>query len=471
VRANVSERGFAVRFSDLSLWTMPKREVISVIPEGWKRVRIGDVVRQAGDRVKVEAERPYNMTGVKWYGEGVFARETVLGKEMSANYVTPLIPGALIYNRLFAWKGSFAVVPEDFGEQYVSNEFPQFVVDSDRVLPEYLYLYCMTSKVMDAVNRASAGSAAVSRNRLKEAAFLDIDFLLPPLAVQRIIVQKWRDARAVAEEALAFAERIEKDAAQEFLHGLGLVAPGEAKPRKAFALRWDKMNRWGVAVNQPTAGLDVADSRYPVRTLGELIAYLENGWSPKCFDRPACADEWGVLKVGAVSFGIFDENQNKTLPPSLKPIPRYEVKPGDLLISRANIARLVGACALVKKTRPKLMLCDKIFRVIWRPESELMPEYLDEVLKIPHLRNQIENALTGTSPTMKNISKPSLLALRMPVPPPEVQQTLVKAIGEARQKAAAAREKAETLKTRAAAEIEAAILGGEAPGADRLDAA
>jgi type I restriction enzyme S subunit len=455
-------RGLAVRFSDLSLWAMPKRAVISAIPDGWRRVKIGDVVRQAGERVKVEAERSYNMTGVKWYGEGVFARETVLGKEMSANHVTPLIPGALIYNRLFAWKGSFAVVPEDFGEQYVSNEFPQFVVDPERVVPNYLYLYCMTSKVMDAVNRASAGSAAVSRNRLKESAFLDIDFLLPPLDVQRAIVRKWRDARAAIDEAQAFADKIEKDAAREFLHGLGLAAPDEAKPRKAFALRWNEMNRWGVAVNQPSAGLDVTDSRYPVRALKDLIADLENGWSPKCLDRPAGADEWGVLKVGAVSFGVFDENQNKALPPSLKPMPRHEVKPGDLLISRANIARLVGACGLVKKTRPKLMLCDKIFRVVWKQESELLPEYLDEILKVPHLRNQIENALTGTSPTMKNISKPSLLALRVPTPQPEIQKTLIDAIGEARQQAADARQKAEDLRIRAAAEIEAAILGGGA---------
>ena len=58
-----------------------------------------------------------------------------------------MIPGALIYNRLFAWKGSFAVVPQGFDEQYVSIEFPQFVVDAEKILPEYLYLYCMTSKV------------------------------------------------------------------------------------------------------------------------------------------------------------------------------------------------------------------------------------------------------------------------------------------------------------------------------------
>ncbi|MGD9788710.1 MAG: hypothetical protein AB7U30_12260, partial [Sulfuricellaceae bacterium] len=194
----------------------------------------------------------------------------------------------------------------------------------------------------------------------------------------------------------------------------------------------------------------------------DLIADLENGWSPKCLDRPATPAEWGVLKVGAVSFGAFDETENKALPQSLAPIPRYEVKPGDMLISRANITRLVGACALVKETRRKLMLCDKIFRFVWKEKNEALPAYLDEVLKIPHLRQQIENALTGTSPTMKNISKPSLLALKLPLPPLDAQQKLVESITDARRRAATLRAEAERLRQQAAAEVEAAILGEEA---------
>ena len=35
-------------------------------------------------------------------------------------------------------------------------------------------------------------------------------------------------------------------------------------------------------------------------------------------------------------------------------------------------------------------------------------------MKSPPLREQIERAASGTSPTMKNISKPKILGLRMP---------------------------------------------------------
>jgi hypothetical protein len=38
------------------------------------------------------------------------------------------------YNRLFAWKASFAVVPAERADCHVSNEFPQFIPEPSKVL-------------------------------------------------------------------------------------------------------------------------------------------------------------------------------------------------------------------------------------------------------------------------------------------------------------------------------------------------
>lgn len=81
------------------------------------------------------------------------------------------------------------------------------------------------------------------------------------------------------------------------------------------------------------------------------------------------------------------------------------------------------------------------------------------VCQVPQLRKQIEASLTGTSPTMKNISKPASLALRLPLPPLDVQQTLIAAIGKARADALALRQQAKQLREQAKREIEAALLG------------
>jgi len=185
-------RAFAVWWKDMERWVIPSSVLLrQTLPVGWTSVRIGTLVRQVTTRVKAQPEAEYKMAGVRWYAEGVFHRETVRGDGMSARSVTPLVSGALIYNRLFAWKVSFAVVPPELADCYVSNEFPQFILDTSRILPEYLYLFCTRDATIRAVNAASTGSAAVSRNRFKEEYFLGFEFPLPPLSEQNTIVASW----------------------------------------------------------------------------------------------------------------------------------------------------------------------------------------------------------------------------------------------------------------------------------------
>jgi hypothetical protein len=90
-------RALIIRFSELERWIRPRRSFdASNLPKAWMSVRIGDVVSQMLTREPVQPDKEYRMAGVKWYAEGVFHRETVFGKEMSAKHVAPLVPGALI---------------------------------------------------------------------------------------------------------------------------------------------------------------------------------------------------------------------------------------------------------------------------------------------------------------------------------------------------------------------------------------
>jgi type I restriction enzyme S subunit len=450
-----------MQFSQLDRWAPPRASVVhGSASVSWEIVRIGDVVTQVTEKIIAEEETEYRMAGVKWYAGGVFHRETVLGRDMSARYVTPLKPGALVYNRLFAWKESFAVVTQEHEGLFVSNEFPQFLPDTSRVLPEFLYLFCTTPSTTKLVNAASAGSAAVSRNRFKEAEFTSFELRLPPLATQRAIVEHWQttqDRNAAVRKA---ADEHEARISIELSESLGLeraVAPVSAK---AFAASWSKLDRWSLEhIRQSPDHARQTERLYPMTTLGAVVSDLSNGWSPKCLPRPAEDDEWGVLKLGSVSFGAYNDGENKALPADLTPDPSLEIKPGDVLISRANITRLVGACAHVVATRPKLLLCDKIFRVVPKKESPILAEFLAEIMKLQYVRQQIESQATGSSPTMKNITKPSLLNLRFPLPPILIQKQLVAEVTAARGKIAVERAAATKLAADTAREVEAMILG------------
>lgn len=111
------------------------------------------------------------------------------------------------------------------------------------------------------------------------------------------------------------------------------------------------------------------------------------------------------------------------------------------------------------------MLCDKIFRVRFRSDGKLLPRFLAEAMKLHSVREQIESRLTGTSPTMKNISKPSLLGLEFPLPDFEVQVQLIEGVASARATAVAKRSEAATLRQSAWAALESTLFTPAEPSA------
>ncbi|MCT1641145.1 hypothetical protein [Dietzia cinnamea] len=150
--------------------------------------------------VTPSAEDLVLFAGVRWYGSGLFIREERLGSEVIGKCF-PLKPGALVYNRLFAWKQAFAVVGEEYEGVVVSNEFPQFDVDTDQATPEFVALYCASPQFADLARSLSTGAAAVSRNRLKEIDLLTLPIKLPPVDQQRTITDLMSRVVAAYESA------------------------------------------------------------------------------------------------------------------------------------------------------------------------------------------------------------------------------------------------------------------------------
>lgn len=226
-----------------------------------------------------------------------------------------------------------------------------------------------------------------------------------------------------------------------------------------------------------TRGLDpkakLRDSGVP--WLGEIPAHwnvarlkfslngITQGWSPQCEAIPAGPDDWGVLKVGCVNGDAFDAGENKRLPDHETAPPELEIRPRDVLMSRANTTELVGRAALVPgNVRHRLLLCDKLYRLDLKTE-ELMPEFLVHFLRMPSGRFDFERASTGASNSMQNITQELVRNLWLPVPPMNEQRTIVEQITHETAKLdtvrAATKRTIALLKERRAALIAAAVTG------------
>jgi type I restriction enzyme S subunit len=456
-------RAFVVRFRDLHRWA-----VGSVVETAWHwPAEIIMPLSVALSRKVVAVDHNSAESGalrlltLHFDGE-MEPRDTSAGNHFKGR-LFHADPGDVVYSKIDVRNGAIGIIPEDLGRMCVSAEYPVYSVDPKIAEARYVQLLFRTNVFRRKINSMISGASG--RKRVQPAELEMVKVPVPPLSVQRQIVAEWESAQKAATDTAEKIHELECDIEVRFLADLGLKVSTQATMPKVFAMRFSRTDRWGVDYNQKLAiRLDPAKGKYPVVRLAEAIADLENGWSPKCLDRPAHEGEWGVLKMGAVSFGIFDQNQNKALPSTLQHKAELEVKSGDFLISRANITRLVGACVLVEQTRCGLMLCDKIFRAVWRNPSPVEPRYLDEVLKVSHLRQQIEGEVTGTSPTMKNITKPALMALRLPFPPLPIQREIVERVTKRRDEIASLKANAKAQADAAKADVEAMILGTKKVG-------
>lgn len=146
-------------------------------------------------------------------------------------------------------------------------------------------------------------------------------------------------------------------------------------------------------------------------TLSTLVSKIEAGKSFGSASRPAQGDEWGIIKVSAMTWGEFRPDENKSV--ATEEInTRHVIKPGDLLVSRANTSEYVGASVLVRETPPRLLLSDKSLRIV--PKPEIDTEWLWRALQAPSARRQISAMATGTKDSMRNISQGALLRVQLP---------------------------------------------------------
>jgi type I restriction enzyme, S subunit len=335
-------------------------------------VRLEDVLTFNRAPVRVERHESYPNLGIYSFGRGPFQKPPIEGDATSAQTLYRVRAGQFIYSRLFAFEGAFAVVPDEMDGYFVSNEYPTFDVDGGRLLTEYLRIAMARAAVWQELAGMTVGMGH-RRQRLHPDALLAHEILLPPLDEQARTVEV---VAAVDDAARRYAE--ERDAA------LGLL---------------------GAARESWFSGLE------PAR-LSDLLDRIEAGKSPKAFDRPPVEGERGVLKVSAIRAGEFRPHEAKALPETIAFPEKARVQDGDVLISRANTRLLVGAACRVNGSFPNLFLCDKTLRLV--PNDMIDADFLIQTLATSIAREQIEEAATGTSDSMKNISQAVILNLDVP---------------------------------------------------------
>lgn len=146
----------------------------------------------------------------------------------------------------------------------------------------------------------------------------------------------------------------------------------------------------------------------------DLVTGLESGVSVNGSDRKMLCGENAVLKISAVSYGAFDKNAHKVIEAEEQGRAKTNPKAGQIIISRSNTEELVGASAYIEDDCPNLFLPDKLWQTIPKDNSNM--KWLSYVLASAKSRYTLSRLATGTSGSMKNITKGELLSLKILIP-------------------------------------------------------
>jgi type I restriction enzyme S subunit len=288
-----------------------------------------------------------------------------------------------------------AIIPKSLENATASTGYCILRVNGKSLDSRYLYYWVQTNLFINDMTRKATGAnyPAVSDKIIKES-LIPIPF---PNDIDKSLVDQKRIANILDKaEELRKKRRYSISLTADFLHSVFLDMFGDpvTNPKN-----WQ--------TNSTKFGLET----------------IKSGWSAMGNNYPCDKDELGVLKISAVTSGIFKPEENKFVDSTIIPKDKKLIFPnkGDLLFSRANTRELVAATCIVTKSRSDVFLPDKLWSIKTDTEK-LLPEFLHFMVQQPKFKDRLTAQATGSSGSMLNISKAKFEDSIAIFPPIELQK-------------------------------------------------
>lgn len=357
---------------------------------------------QLGEHISIQKGKPplsipFHGKGAEIYLSPEYLRNRTAGVSARASSdAVRVSDGATI----LLWDGSNAGELFKAKEGIVASTMARITPDENFYPAFFFYLLKNAERILKNQTNGT-GIPHVDKEILE-----NISVFCPGYAQQHKIAEVLDTLDTAIHKTETIVEKL-KQVKQGLLHDLltrGVNANGELRPSFEEDTDFYKDSPLGWVPKE-----------WDVQLLGDALLGIDAGWSPSCPEEPPLAGEWGVLKVSAVSGGVFQPLESKRLPNGLRPVPSIEVKPGDVILARANgVAELVATTVYVDATPRGLMLSDKTLRLNPNP-LKLVSRYLAVLMHHSATRKQIGRMLNGSS-GQKNISQSQIKDLVVAIP-------------------------------------------------------
>ncbi len=380
---------------------------MSNLPKDWKEVLIENVFDNVGGTSLekfVNENGKYKFISIGNYskfGRYIDNNQRIDINEKSANKILNKNDLVMVLNDKTSTGdiiGSSILIEEN--NKYIYNQRSERLICKDNIYPKFAWQLLNSKYFRKKIVSLSQGGTQIYINF---PIIKKINFFLPPLEEQKKIA----DILSTVDKKIAFVEE-NINATEELKKGL-----------------MQKLLTEGIGHTEfKDSELGRIPESWEVVELKEIVKDLIGGVSVNSEDRLKNNEEYGILKTSAISNGKFFPQFHKTILDSEISRAIINPKKDHILFSRMNTPDLVGESGYVDNNYFELFLPDRLWQINVKDRNKTNVKWLSFMLISNEIKKKIKNAATGTSNSMKNISKPNLLKIIVPFPPLEEQKQI-----------------------------------------------
>ena len=188
-------------YKDIPNWSVQYADEENIgFTKKFPMARIGDFLVKSHDVIEIQDDIEYKQVTLKINNGGVVPRnngETIKGSKIGTKRQHVVHTGQFIMSKIDARNGAYGIVPEELEGAIVTNDFPVFDVDAQKIIPQFLVLVSTTDKFVEFARKCSSGTT--NRKRIDVDSFLNQQIPLPVKEVQEDILRDYNSATKEAE--------------------------------------------------------------------------------------------------------------------------------------------------------------------------------------------------------------------------------------------------------------------------------
>ena len=256
------------------------------------------------------------------------------------------------------------------------------VSPKDENMLDKRFLYFVLKAIENKIYECGRG---VGQKNINMDCFYNLEIPLPPLEIQKKIVERLDKQQAIIEKSKEMEKAILDAGIDDAI----------------FEGDWEWVEL-GKVIKEKQVGLlrrnrELKDKGIPYLKMDNI-------------------EEGGMLNLNKISYIQANEDE----------IRKYSLRKGDILFNVRNSRELVGKSAIYKGEL-ELALFNHMILVLRPDKSKLLPEFLNYSLLSPAVRRQIESIKKGST-SIWAIYESDLFSIKVPLPPLEKQKEIVECL-------------------------------------------